>query len=64
MKVLSINQSVKEFNEDLRAGLEEGFTLKNSEVGTLVELCSNLIYYFKWYAAQESRTETKDSGSN
>ena len=50
MKTLNINQSVKEFNELLKGGIEHGFILNNKEdIKVLFELCANLVYYLKYY---------------
>lgn len=49
MKILSINQSVKEFNEDLIDGIEHGFVLSKEDNEVLIELCANLIYYLKYF---------------
>ena len=54
MKYLSKNQTVEEFNNILKEGLEHGFVLKTEdEFKIMLELCSNLIYYFKFFVTRE-----------
>ena len=54
MKYLSVKQNVVEFNEALREGLQQGTVLKTKdELKVMVELCTNLIYYFKYFISAE-----------
>ena len=49
MKYLSKNQTVEEFNNTLKEGIENGFLLANPDLEFLKELCDNLIYYFTFF---------------
>lgn len=61
MKVLNLNKSVKEFNEDLKAGLEYGCVLNNiKDNRILLELCANLVYYLKYFLANAEK-EIRDN---
>jgi len=54
MKYLSVKQNVVEFNEALREGLEQGAVFKTKEeFKIMVELFTNLIYYFKFLVSAE-----------
>ena len=56
MKVLDLNKSVKEFNEDLKDGMEYGCVINNiKDNKILVELCANLIYYLKYFIANAEK---------
>lgn len=58
MKVLNINQSVKEFNDLLREGIEHGFILNKVEDNqVLIELCANLIFYLKYFVIASNAKE-------
>ena len=50
MRCLSKNNTIKEFNDILKEGLEYGFILKNIEDENLIlELYNNLTHMFKFY---------------
>ena len=52
MKVLDLNKSIREFNEDLREGMEQGFVLNKIEDSkVLIELCANLVCYVQYFLA-------------
>ena len=54
MKYLSIDQSVKEFNDNLRYGIEHGVILKtNKELQLMAELYTNLACYFTFFITAE-----------
>ena len=48
MKYLSKNQTVKEFNDTLKDGLEHGVILSDiKDLSLITELCANLVLYLK-----------------
>ena len=50
MKYLSKSQTVEEFNDNLKDGLEHGIVLKTEEeLKLMAELYSNLTYYFTFF---------------
>ena len=54
MKYLSRNNTIKEFNDILKDGLEHGYILKDIEDEELIiELYNNLTQMFKFYRAWE-----------
>lgn len=54
MKYLSRNNTIKEFNDILKDGLEHGFVLKDCDDEKLIlELYNNLTQMFKFYRAWE-----------
>ena len=54
MKYLSVKQNVVEFNDALKEGLEQGTVLRSKEeFKIMLELCSNLIYYFRFFVTAE-----------
>ena len=49
MKYLSKNQTVKEFNDTLKEGLEHGVILSDiKDLNLIIELCTNLVLYLKY----------------
>ena len=54
MKYLSVKQNVVEFNDALKEGLEQGTVLRSKEeFKIMLELYSNLIYYFRFFVTAE-----------
>lgn len=54
MKYLSVKQNVVEFNDALKESLEQGTVLRSKEeLKIMLELCSNLIYYFRFFVTAE-----------
>lgn len=51
MKCLKSSQTVKEFNETLKEGFQQGFILQDSDLDFLKELYVNLAYYFTFFIA-------------
>ena len=50
MKYLSKNQTVKEFNDTLKEGLEHGVILSDiKDLNLIIELCTNLVLYLKYF---------------
>lgn len=50
MKYLSSNQTVKEFNQSLKEGMEQGIILVDpGTLSFLKEIYTNLEYYFKFF---------------
>jgi hypothetical protein len=50
MKYLSKNQTVKEFNDTLKEGLEHGIILSDiKDLSLITELCANLVLYLKYF---------------
>ena len=50
MKYLSKNQTVKEFNDTLKEGLEHGVILSDiKDLSLITELCANLALYLKYF---------------
>jgi hypothetical protein len=50
MKYLSKNQTVKEFNDTLKDGLEHGVILSDiKDLSLITELCANLALYLKYF---------------
>lgn len=50
MKYLSKNQTVKEFNDTLKDGLEHGVILSDiKDLNLITELCANLVLYLKYF---------------
>ena len=50
MKYLSKNQTVQEFNDTLKEGLEHGVILSDiKDLSLITELCANLVLYLKYF---------------
>jgi len=58
MKCLNSNQSVKEFNENLKDGLKYGFILSNADdIKLIIELTYNLNYYLTYFVSAYGQEE-------
>jgi hypothetical protein len=59
MKCLNRNNSIEEFNEILKEGVEHGFVLSNSgDIDLIIELYNNLTEYFTFFKQYGSSKET------
>ncbi len=58
MKCLKSSQTIKEFNETLKEGFEQGFILQDSDLDFLKELYVNLAYYFTFFVVSNGKKES------